>query len=165
MGGLKYSVFCFLPTFNSLKYFVTQARKVARDLGLSQARVVLLIVSPDNVRILIGQAYELGLLRTHVWLVIELWEQWINGVNHLDERFIGTLFLRPSTPQPSYSVLDYMNNATIKMKVYVCVCVSVCVCARAYVRVCVCVCVCVGALLFPILYVSLHCQRSEWATV
>ena len=151
MGGLKYSVFCFLPTFNSLKYFVTQARKVARDLGLSQARVVLLIASPDNVRILIGQAYELGLLRTHVWLVTELWEEWINRVDNLDERFIGTLFLRPRAPQPSYSVLDYMNNATIKMKVCVCVCARarvcvcacVCVCARARARVCVCVCECV----------------------
>ena len=119
---------------------------MARDLGLSQARVVLLIASPANVRILIGQAYELGLLRTHVWLVAELWEEWINGVNHLDERFIGTLFLRPRAPQPSYSVLDYLNNATIKMKVCVCVCVCVCLCVCVCVRMCVCVCVCVRML-------------------
>ena len=92
-------------------------------LKANKARVVILIASPTNVRVMVSHANRIRLLRTRVWIVAELWEGWVHKLSNLDSGYIGMLFMHPDVPDILDDVLEYVNDTTNLKKVCVCVCV------------------------------------------
>ena len=114
---------------------------MVKELKINKTRGILLTASPQLVRNIIRHADEQGLLRTHVFMIIELWEEWMYKEDDLDVRFNGILFVRPTVLPVNYEYFQKLKDAAIREKVVcvcVCACVRACVLARACVHECVC---------------------------
>ena len=99
---------------------VMQAQLVAESLleGLSEkdgtkpARTVLVIASPANVRAMFKHAQQIGLLEQCVWIITELWEEWINKVDDMGTEYLGALFLRPVATNQADEMYAYLQSQT-----------------------------------------------------
>ena len=101
---------------------------MVKELKINKTRGILLTASPQLVRNIIRHADEMGLLRTHVFMIIELWEEWMYKEDDLDVRFNGILFVRPTVLPADYEYFQTLKDTAIREKV-------VCVCVRAFVHV------------------------------